>query len=213
MKIDARTVTISAMVLFMAMVSAHATIVTSMSDPSLDEAYLENFSSARHGTDSFLRFNDLTITAPGSVFQISNEYSGLYNTQGNSLNNDEGFSRELLFTFSTPQAVFGFNYGALDQSWTFSVYDSSHHLIESTLVAPDFASNAGDFVALTSKSPDIAYATFTEATGRHDYILLDNLMYSVEVPEPSDYAVFVFGAAVAFVAYRRSRSWKVQSAL
>jgi hypothetical protein len=190
----------------MGAVSAHSTIITSVSDPAFAGSFVEDFSSTPLGNYTSLQLNTLTITAPGDVVRVENEYSGQYNTQGNYLDNDAGSASELVFTFGTGQKVFGFNYGALDDSWTFSAYNSSNQLIDSTLVQPDQASNAGEFIGIESASPNIAYATFTQTGTAYadDYILLDNLHYSV-VPEPSAYAPFILCAAVLFVAFRRSR--------
>jgi hypothetical protein len=208
MKIDIRIMTISCMVFFFNIASAHSTIVTSSSDPALDGAFVEDFSSTAAGAYDSLQVDGITYTAPSSVVDISSYDAGSYNTTGNSLSNDSGNAPQVVFNFAAPQAIFGFNYGALDGSWAFKAYDSSNNLIDSTVVAPNYASNAGEFVAIESSSSNIAYATFTEVTGVDDWIFLDNVAYST-VPEPSNYAAYIFGAVAAFMAYRRSR--KAQS--
>src|ERR1700678_4410350 len=89
-KTNTLTAAISSLVFFMGAVSAHSTIVTSVSDPAFSGSFVEDFSSTTLGNYTSLQLNTLTITAPGDSVVVDNTYSGSYNTQGNYLENDAG---------------------------------------------------------------------------------------------------------------------------
>lgn len=154
---------------------AKATVITSSSDSGLAGATVETFSSATLGSYTTLTLGGVTITGSPNVV-VANTYAGQYNTTGNYLDNNEGASSTVRFTFASPTAVVGFNYGALDDTWTLNIYNAANVLLGTTTVAANGGSNAGEFIGLSSNSANIAYATFVDSsTG--DWILLDNLMY------------------------------------
>jgi hypothetical protein len=190
---------------FGAVATASAQIViTSTNDPALNGAGLIDFSSATIGSYSSLVIDGVTITAPGNTVRVQNTYSGDYNTTGNYLDNNAGSASTIDFTFDSPQVVFGFNYGALDDQWTLNVYDSDNNLIDATTVEPNHGSNAGEFIGIASSSANIAWASFTDSSSG-DWILLDNLRFTpTEVPEPSTLALAGLGG-LGLLLFRRRK--------
>jgi hypothetical protein len=190
---------------FGAVVTASAqTVITSTDDPALIGAGLTDFDSATIGYYSSLAIDGVTITAPGDNVRVQNTYSGEFNTTGNYLDNNAGSASTVDFTFDSPQAVFGLNYGALDDQWTLSVYDSDNNLIDSTTVEPNHGSNAGEFIGIASSSANIAWASFTDSNSG-DWILLDNLRFTpTEVPEPSTLALAGLGG-LGLMLFRRRK--------
>lgn len=177
--------------------------ITNDTAPALNGATLEDFSSAATGDYASLLLNGVTFTAPGSTVRVQNTYAGSYNTTGNYLDNTTAGAATININFSSPQAVVGFNYGALDVYWQLSAYDISDNLIYSAIVAPNHGSNAGDFIGIGSTSRNITRATFASGTDG-DPIFLDNLRTSINpVPEPSTFALAGLGGGLILLLLRR----------
>ena len=189
---------------------AHAALLSGFGDPltAIPGGSQETFDSAVPGTySSFTASNGVTITPDQGVLYIDNAYSGSYNNPGQSLHNcycSDSFGA-LTFNLSGPASAFAFNFGASDQSWTLSAYDSSNTLLESDSVGPTFSSNAGDFFGISTGVSNIAKVTLTGASS--DYVFVDNVTVSA-VPLPG--SVGMFGSAllglVGFAGTRRKLS-------
>lgn len=179
-------------------------IITATNDSTLSSVGLVDFSSANIGDYSSLYLDGVTITAPGNTVRVEDTYAGNYNTTGNYLDNNAGSAGTIVFTFDSPQAVFGFNYGALDDNWTLSIYGSGNNLLYSANAAANGGSNNGEFIGIASPLSNIAYATFTDS-GSGDYILLDNLRFTTApVPEPSTLVLAGLGG-LGLLLFRRRK--------
>jgi hypothetical protein len=164
------------------------------------------FDSAAPGTYSSYTSDGVTFTSDSGAMHIDNAYIGVYNTFGvNSLHNcycSDSFGT-LNMAFSSPVSGVGFFWGASDNQWTLSVYNSSDTLIESFLLPITHASNAGDFVGI--KDPGIAFAVLSGPSS--DYIFVDNVTGVSTIPEASTWAMLMLGfAALGFAGYRRAKT-------
>jgi len=147
----------------------------------------------------------------GATYTISNAYTGQYNTTGNSLQNTYVNGTQFFtFSFATPTSAFAFNWGASDDVWTLTAYNSSHGVIESDLMPVTTSSNAGQFNGISA--PGISYVTLIDNPGvSNDYVFIDNFTYgasSSAVPEPS---TIVLGSVaglmgIAYGCRRRRKS-------
>jgi hypothetical protein len=151
------------------------------------------FDGAAPGVYSTYTEAGVTFTADSGAMYIDNSYIGDYNTFGvNSLHNcycSNSFGA-LTMTFATPVSGIGFFWGASDDQWTLSAYNSSDALIESFLLPITSGSNAGDFVGI--KDPGIASAVLSGPSG--DYIFIDNVEgVGSGVPEPASWALMILG--------------------
>jgi len=177
--------------------------IASTNDAVLNGVGLTDFDSIGIGNYTTLLLAGVTVTAPGNIVRIQNTYAGSYNTTGNYLDNNAGAAGIIVFAFDSPQSVFGFNYGALDDTWTLNAYDSVSNLLYSANAPANGGSNNGEFIGIYSAIGNIAYATFTD-NGSGDYILLDNLRYAtVSAPEPSALLLASVSGAVLLLSRRR----------
>ena len=189
--------------------SASATTFSGYGAPS-SNAYLAGGTVIDFESETLGAFTSLTIggvtfsTTANEVGYINNDYAGNYNTTGKSLVNTyaaNGFFN-LFIDFSSPVNAFGFNWGAADQPWVLTAYDSSSNFLDSYVLPATYGSNAGDYFGIAAAG--IKSATLqTEVPG--DYVFVDNFTYSGrQVPEPS--ALLLLGSGLLGLAlFRRMR--------
>jgi hypothetical protein len=129
-----------------------------------------------------LNYGGVSFSAPaGQSIHIGSEYAGQYNNFGVSLQNTYNVDFSTLnINFTSSVNAFGFFFGASDAPWTLSAYDSSNLLIESYVIGPTYASNAGDFFGI--HATNIASATLTGPIS--DYIFVDNFSFGAQFNEP-----------------------------
>jgi len=186
------------------------TFLTSSGSPSLAGAALVDFSAVASGSYATLTTGNVSFSGNGTVF-VENTYGGLYNSSGKYLTNNVSGFTELLIDFAAPVSAFGFNWGASNEDWTLSAYDSASNLIASYSVPMTEFSNAGDFFGIAAS--DISYARLTQATfedGPVDYSLFDNLQYTTDqvsnVPELATWTMMLLGFSAVGFSMRRRRS-------
>lgn len=180
---------------------AKATAINGFGSPStvISGGAIIDFESASLGRFSTRPFGNVTISGIGGDLSIDNAFSGQFNTQGRYLQNSEGATNGINFSFSSPVNQFAFNFGATNLSWLLSAFDVNNNFIESTNSSINLSSNAGDYIGLANNG--ISYATFTVASS--DYILIDNFTSSnaTAVPEPFS----IIGTLVGGTAALRMR--------
>jgi hypothetical protein len=144
---------------------------------------------------------------------VANDYAGQYNTRGDlHITNFGSEFQSLRLDFTGLTSAFGFLFGASDSTWTLSAYNSANTLLDSTNIAADSASNAGDFFGLKGLV-NASYATLVQiqdgayAGGGVDYVFVDNVTFSsaaaTAVPEPI--TITLFGTGLAGLGLMRRR--------
>ncbi len=159
--------------------------------PEFAGGQIVTFDSVVGGTYSSYTDGNVTFSAD-AVMYIDNQYMGVYNNFGvNSLHNiyNAPSFGKLTFTFTSPVSALGFFWGAADEPWTLSAYDSADALIESYELPVLNGLNNGTFVGISASG--IAYATITGSSG--DWVFVDNVQTS---PVPLPAALPLFSSAL-----------------
>jgi hypothetical protein len=176
-------------------VNANAVGISGLGDPITNPALtggtVIDFDAGPTGVFSNITFGNVTFTGVDAPLTIGSDYIGSYNTRGvNSMYNDFDYiPSQFRFDFATPVNAFGFNWGASDNDWLLSAFDSGGGLIETLTVPKVFSSNAGEYFGIAASG--IAFATLVDQKDRiaeGDYVFIDNFTYvkqQVSVPEPS----------------------------
>jgi len=172
---------------------AFSGIITSSVDSSLSGASVIDFNSETLGSFSNRIFNgDVTISPTSGTFNIETAHSGQYGSSGAYLGSPSGQS--FVIDFATTVSAFGFSWGAADQSWVMSLFDTSNSLLETISIAAQTTPHIG-FIG--ADNIGISKVTMTVGSG-FDYIILDDFQYVTEnmsVPEPLSIALFGLGLA------------------
>ena len=191
--------------------------ITGTGDPllAIPGGTVINFDSTTPGTYSSLNYSGVTIGGAndqtGSLMRVASQYAGQYNTRGTQyLDNGQGSGYQTFkFNFSTPVSKFAFLFGASDVNWTLTDFDVAQNAIESAVILPTKASNAGDYFGFQDNG--IASATLVSSNpNSRDYVFVDNFTYqqnAVATPEPGSIALLVTGglSGVAFLRRKRTR--------
>lgn len=201
-----------AMVLAVA-ASAKAAPIVGFGDPLSNLALIggtqQGFDAVASGQYNVLTLGNVTYTGVGAAFDIDADFNGSFNTTGGqSMSNDfDLIPSQFRFDFATPISAFAFNFGASDNNWLLQAYDSSNVLLESLLIAPTQASNAGHYFGLALSG--ISYATLVDQQDviqQGDYVFVDRFTTSAvsAVPEPGMLFLLGTGLAMGVRRYRRS---------
>ena len=189
-----------------------ATIVTQTSRAGVEAATglsggaVIDFETVASGYFNQISAGGVTFTTPTGALGVETQYGGQFNAIGKSLKSVSHTRIDMAFD----QALtgFGFFFGASDLTWTLSAYDALGALLESQLISPTGASNAGNFYGL--KANGIRSARLTTTTP--DYVIIDDFRTSTAplnptgpVPEPATWAMMItgFGAVGAMLRRRR----------
>ena len=194
--------------------AAQAASITSSSDPALTGASVIDFESATKGRFQSLTVNDVTFsTNSNQAGYVINDYSGAYNSQGYSIQNNytsDAFT-SIKINFANAVSAFGFNFGASDNNWILKGFDSNNNLLDTYTILPTYGSNAGDFFGLKGNGL-ISYAT-VESQDSGDYVFIDNLKYVPEtgtkVPEPSSVLGLLAVCALGVNSLKRKQQLKI----
>lgn len=151
--------------------------INSADIPEFVDASIIDFSSVTQGVYPQFVVDDITFTAIGGteLLRISSEYSGSYGMTGVYFDNDESRTPTIRVDFSSTTDIFGFRWGAHDDPWTLTAYDSSDQILESR-VLPRVDSYTSFYGLAT---PGTKYFIITHMGG--DYILFDDLYYSSSI--------------------------------
>ncbi len=198
--------------------TAHAAPINGVGDPisepALSGGTVIDFDSGPTGQFSSITFGDVTFTGVGADLTIGPDFNGDFNTSGgNSLFNDFDFVPDAFrFDFDTPVEAFAFNWGASDNLWLLSAFDSGGSLLESSLLPIVSFSNAGEYFGIAT--PGISFATLVDQKDTFpggDFVFIDDFTFSgnavsVSVPEPSALSLTLLTLAGLGLAMRRRRA-------
>jgi len=200
---------------------ASISLVTGLGDPAsvVTGGTQVTFQGGPTGEHSTVTESGITFTADSGVFELSGQYSGLYNNQGVSLqgNFDGTEFQSLTITFAAPVGAFAFNYGAADQFWLLQAFDSGGNLMGGFDLTPVNATNFGTFYGLASTGIGISsarlfvdQALISGAAQNPDYIFVDNVttgpVHEISpegIPEPATWGMMIAGMGLVGAGLRR----------
>lgn len=205
--------------------SARAALLTSPTDSELLGSKVIDFETAPLGSFSSLTLGDVTFsTTSGRLAYISDWYSGEWNAQGKSL--QSSYEDNVTFTalkidFANPVTAFGFNWGAADEFWSLTAFDSAGNVLDSQYLPTHKGGNDDQFFGIKNATAPISYATLVQKSypqAEVDYVLIDNFKYS-SLPQPipskpvpeatSTLGVLAIGAFGAGSLLKRNQEQKI----
>ena len=182
--------------------SAHASVITSISDAALTGASIQTFDDVASGYYDSLSLPGVTIVGNGGPMHIDND-NGMYGMGGMNLNNYFGSPSSFDLIFDAPVTAFGIYGGAVNSPWVYTAYNAAGQMLETYTTPGNCCSPT--FYGIANKA-GIARVNLS-ANG--DWVIFDNLYMKTDVqadvPEPASLALF--GAALAGIAsVRRKRT-------
>lgn len=195
--------------------NAHSSLINGFGlttdDPALNGGLRIDFSSAPLGSFTSLDMGDVLFTASGGdgTGFITDSLGGSYNTEGRNLQNGTRGFLTLTLDFDFAVDAFAFNFGASNEDWQLSAYDSANNLLDSHILSQTWWDNDDEFFGI--EFDGIASATLTQLTHINDqytdHILLDNFTYveSTSIPEPSIIILMGVGLVGLGLARRKVR--------
>lgn len=197
-------------------IGAHATPISGIGAPDTNAALLGgvvvDFETTAPGDYSALGVGNVTFKGVDDTLRVASDYAGSFNTTGRLyLENgpyDSTMAYSIRFEFTAPVDAFGFNWGAADDVWLLSAYDSSNNLLDSLLLTATGPSNSGEYFGIAASG--IAYATLIDQSGdAGDYVMIDRFTYGAqggnELPEPASMALVGLGL-VGLAALRKRKT-------
>lgn len=170
-----------------------------VSSPALNGGTVVTFETGNGGATGLRTYDIVSIRGTTEL----NNYSGQYNTIGQSLGNNRDATSTIIFDFSAPVSAFGFNLGASDIAWSISAGGQTYTF------PPVFATNDMNYYGISGAG--ISSATLSFGSG--DWVLIDNLTYVAAVPEPTTWALMLVGFGLTGAAMRRRSSQRATQAL
>lgn len=146
-----------------------------LTDPALSGGVQNGFETGP-ARGSYSSFSDgfVTYSGVGGNIRVDNQFAGQYNGRDAFyLQNDAGLTNGWRFDFANPVSAFAFNWGAANNTWILTAFDSSDSILETRNLPAYIASNAGEFLGISASG--ISYATLT--TSSFDYVFVDNFTY------------------------------------
>jgi len=191
------------LLLMLSLPSAAATL-SGIGNPgsAVTSAVVEEFETAAPGLYHSFTFGNVTIFGDIDRFTIGSDFGGEYNNSGQSVYNDfDLVPLSFRFEFALAVEAFAFNWGGADDNWTLSAYDVANNLLESSILAPTFAGNDGEYYGIAASG--IAYATLEASNG--DFVFIDNFASTKVVPAPAALTLLL-GALGGLSLLRRRRA-------
>lgn len=177
-------------------------------EPALAGGRTVTFDQLRSTSYASLTVGNVTFRMVGTLFNISADYAGQFNTRGKkSLQTNASIDvlpQVLRFDFAAPVSAFGFYWGASDFIWDLHAFDASGKLLDAQALPILNDSNQGNYFGL--KANDIAYATLANRLlSATEHAFVDNFTYTQVIPEPGTGFLTLAGLGILGAAVRRRR--------
>lgn len=175
-----------------------------VSVPALAGGTIVDFDSLTPGSFTSVVTNGVTFTGVGAPLDIGSDFIGNFNTTGTQslYNNFDLVPHAIEIAFDNPVSAFAFNWGASDNIWDMTAFDSADNILETFAITPVFSSNAGDFFGIaTAGIARILLVDRLDNIPDGDFVFVDNFTFAGNVsPVPLPGAVWLMLSSIAALA-------------
>ena len=175
-----------------------------VSVPALAGGTIVDFDSLPTGLFASVGASGVTFTGVGAPLDIGSDFIGAFNTRGTQslYNNFDLAPHTIEIAFDNPVSAFAFNWGASDNIWDMTAFDSADNILETSAIDPVFSSNAGDFFGIaTAGIARILLVDRLDTIPNGDYVFVDNFTFAGNVsPVPLPGAVWLMLSSIAALA-------------
>ena len=193
--------------------TAHATLITSIADPSLSGSTVIDFDSATLGNATSFNFGDVTFSTSVDTLRIAVATEGGADGLGAS---GKVLSTRFLDTlpqpweiaFANPVSAFGMDWIGANFDWTVTTFDSSNVVLETLTF-----SESGFTAFYGASGIGIGKVEITSTGNNADWMVIDDFHYvgaeEQVIPEPTTVALLGIGlVGLAGAEVRRRRKKK-----
>lgn len=186
-------------------ISSHAATISGFGDPNsapeLSGGTVIDFDSIAPGVYPSVSASGVTFTGVGAPLDVGSDFIGDFNTRGiqSLYNNFDLQPQAIEIAFNNPVSAAAFNWGAADNIWDMTAFDSGNNVLETFVINPVNFSNVGDFFGIAAAGiVRITLADRLDNISDGDFVFIDNFTFKngiSTVPLPG--AVWLMLTAIA----------------